>query len=389
MVNFWLDDFTELFNIKNLDFTNMELVKLLNVVSILILVIGIVFTIKHKKKEYFAYSVLLLSLVIMFNSLVNTSSFKSRFAQEPVDSSRSLNFLLNSRLLSTARKNSSKLNVDNILNINKGDIIQITNGLTKESETHVVAGINESIITLLDTLKSDYYVGNTELYKVSDSSPAIVSPPDANQSIQSSGNQSPEQMALSRFPTARLPNGSRHDWNLELATYSAPPGSPGTPGIPGSESTYQYQGQPYGNLKCRKSTPENPMGNLNVTEYSAPPTMYGTCNSTDLVNNDGEIVNNDYLMTDNYEKGISMRVDDLLFHKGNSQSRFAPNAADTLPNNQEAFANFCYRNPSNFVNPKYASIFVNDPEKYKIISKLAKATGTENGGGGGGGGRGN
>jgi len=33
------------------------------------------------------------------------------------------------------------------------------------------------------------------------------------------------------------------------------------------------------------------------------------------------------------------------------------------------------------VNPKYASVFVNDPKKFKLVSKLAKATGTENGGG--------
>jgi hypothetical protein len=33
------------------------------------------------------------------------------------------------------------------------------------------------------------------------------------------------------------------------------------------------------------------------------------------------------------------------------------------------------------VNPKYASVFVNDPKKFKLVSKLAKAQGNENGGG--------
>jgi hypothetical protein len=61
--------------------------------------------------------------------------------------------------------------------------------------------------------------------------------------------------------------------------------------------------------------------------------------------------------------------------------RFSPMPADTLPNNQNAFANWCYNTPANGVNVKYASIFVNDPEKYKLVSKLAKATGTEGGGG--------
>jgi hypothetical protein len=88
-------------------------------------------------------------------------------------------------------------------------------------------------------------------------------------------------------------------------------------------------------------------------------------------------------MTTNQEATVSQRVDDLLFHKGNAQTRFTPMPVDTLPNNQEAFAHFCYRNPTNLVNAKYASIFVNDPEKYKLVSKLARATGTENGGGGG------
>jgi hypothetical protein len=117
--------------------------------------------------------------------------------------------------------------------------------------------------------------------------------------------------------------------------------------------------------------------------------MYGTCNVGDLnITDDGRVVDNDYLMTDNFEKTVSMRVDDLLFHKGNAQSRFSPNAVDTMPDNQEAFAHFCYRSPTNLINPKYASIFVNDPDKFKLITQLAKATGTENGGGGGGGGLG-
>ena len=59
---------------------------------------------------------------------------------------------------------------------------------------------------------------------------------------------------------------------------------------------------------------------------------------------------------------------------------------DTLPDSRAAFANFCYNSPTNLVNAKYASIFVNDPEKFKMVSKLARATGTENGGGGGSGG---
>jgi hypothetical protein len=89
-------------------------------------------------------------------------------------------------------------------------------------------------------------------------------------------------------------------------------------------------------------------------------------------------------MTTNQEATVSQRVNDLLFHKGNSQSLYSPVPVDTLPNDQEAFSHFCYRNPTNLVNPKYASILLNDPEKLKLVTRLARATGTENGGGGGG-----
>ena len=149
--------------------------------------------------------------------------------------------------------------------------------------------------------------------------------------------------------------------------------------VAGTPATYNYQGQPNGNLKCRESTVENPMGTINVTEYDAPPTMYGTCNVAEQTN--GRY--NDTVMTENQEATVPQSVNDLLFHKGNSQMLFSPVPVDTIPDNQTAFANWLYRSPTNLVNAKYASIFVNDPEKYKIVAKLAKATGTENGGGGG------
>ena len=86
----------------------------------------------------------------------------------------------------------------------------------------------------------------------------------------------------------------------------------------------------------------------------------------------------------NYNYNLSQRVNDLLYDKGNSQGRFTPMAIDTNPNQRDQFSFFCYQNPSNLINPKYASIFVNDPAKFKLISSLSNATGTENGGGGGG-----
>jgi hypothetical protein len=106
--------------------------------------------------------------------------------------------------------------------------------------------------------------------------------------------------------------------------------------------------------------------------------MFGTCNEAEM-NSNG--VQNNTVMTENQEATVSQRVDDLLFHRGNSQWHYSPVPVDTIPNDQGGFANFLYRSPTNLVNPKYASVFVNDPEKFKLVAKLARATGTENGGG--------
>jgi hypothetical protein len=289
------------------------------------------------------------------------------------------------QIIKDIQKGNNKIYVNNVFNMNKGDVIMITDNVN--SETHVVSDVqgtpdyNNSAIILLNNVFNNYSKDNTKIFKVSDSSPNIISPPDPNKSILDSNSEyvsDPKSLAVRSFPNVNISNSNRSDWDLDLATY-----------IPGQKSSYEYQGPPNGPLRCRKSTELNPMATINVTEYDAPPTMYGTCNVGDLTTtDDGRVVTNDYLMTDNFEKTVSMRVNDLLFHKGNSQTRFSPMPVDTLPDNQEAFAHFCYRNPTNLVNPKYASIFVNDPSAFKLVTKLAKATGTENGGGGGGGGRG-
>jgi hypothetical protein len=207
---------------------------------------------------------------------------------------------------------------------------------------------------------------------VSDSAPNIIPPPSGNDSIRGSGNNVDtdlHSLATQNYPKFMLPNVDRNDWNLELSTM-----------IPGAPNMYQYQGQPNGKLSCRLPTVQNPMGTINPTEYDAPPTMFGTCNEGEIAPN-GILINT--MMTEDQEATVSQRVDDLLFHKGNSQMQFSPMPSDTLPNDQEGFANWCYRSPTNLVNPKYGSIFVNDPEKFKLVTRLARATGTEGGGAGG------
>ena len=391
---FWLESFSELINTDNFNLGNVhgydKNIKILNLIAIFTITSCIFLAFKNKKSYYIPFIILILSITIFIKSniLKMTSSFKSTFGEtpdktvlsEPINTQLTNAYNTGVYLVKAVTLGSSGNGLNNTLyvnqavNFNKGDIIALSvNGSIVETNIisdiqYTTDGANIPVLILLNPLKNNYSKYTTSIMKVSDSTPNIVLPPNANDSMKQNGYVSdPMVMAVQNYPEYTLPNLDRYDWNLELSTYG---------GLePGKPPTYEYQGQPFGPLKCRTSTVDNPMGTLNVTEYDQPPTMFGTCN----VGED----NNNEKMTTNQEATVSQRVDDLLFHKGNAQTRFTPMPVDTLPNNQEAFAHFCYRNPTNLVNAKYASIFVNDPEKYKLVSKLARATGTENGGGGG------
>ena len=390
MIQFWLDNFVDLFSMDNFTFLNNEpksenYIKVLNLIALISIIIGITMTVIKKSSIYFAITVVVLSLTILIKSNISTSSFVP--IPDPLNTKLSNSYDTGVFLVKAVKKNNDSLNnviyVNSVLNFNKGDILALSvNGLI--IETNIVTDIqytNEPgptgsgipVIVLLNNIKGEFSKYTTKILKVSDSSPNIISPPDGNMSIQAAGNypngmSDPMTLSVQNYPKSDLPNGNRYDWNLELATM-------GPNGMPNS---YQYQGQPYGNLKCRESDVQNPMGVINIPEYDAPPTMFGTCNEAEL-NSNG--LQNNEVMTTNQEATVSQRVEDLLFHKGNSQWHYSPVPIDTIPNDQEGFANFCYRSPTNLVNPKYATIFVNDPDKFKLVTKLARATGTENGGG--------
>ena len=384
MTSFWLNDILQLVNPENITFYNktgdQRNITLLNLLASLTLIVGIFFVFKTKKKIYISLIILILSITIFIKTFfISGSGFrKSAFSEvnSPINSKLSNSYDTGAFLARDANVNKSGLNnalyVNQAFNFNKGDIIALSvNGSISETcivndIQYTTDGTNTPVVILLNPLKNNYSKMVTKILKVSDSAPNLIVPPDPNNSIEMSpGSGDPVKMAVANFPPYTLPNLDRYDWNLELATYG-----------PAQPPTYEYQGQPFGPLKCRQSTLDNPMGTINVTEYDSAPTMYGTCNVQENDNNNK--------MTTNQEETVSQRVNDLLFHKGNSQAQFSPVAIDTLPNDQEAFAHFCYRSPTNLINPKYASIFVNDPEKFKLVSKLARATGTENGGGGGG-----
>lgn len=265
---------------------------------------------------------------------------------------------MNIFLTEPASMGNNIINVNSSYNVGPGDIIGLATTSDQADEINIVTTVDTNLIKLVNPLKKKY-PAYTKIFKVADSSPNIVSAPDGNVSASQTEtlNSDPMSMAVQNYPVSTL-NSNRYDWNLELAT-----------GVNGAPNTYEYQGQPYGDLKCRDSTVSNPVGTINVTEYDQKPTMFGICNSEENALNSVR----------NQEATVSQRVNDLLFHKGNSQYLFTPTSVDTMPNDQEGFANWCYRSPTNLVNPKYGSIFVNDPEKLKLVMKLARATGTENG----------
>ena len=386
MIEFWLDNILMLFNTDNFNIKGSSTgnyIKVLNIVALLTIVIGSITVAITKKSEYFAVMVLILSITILLNSNISTTSSFTATKEDVMNSNLTLSYNTGIYLIKAVNFKPNGLNnilyVNSALNLNKGDIIALNdNGKVKEtaviSDIQYTTDTHVPLILLLSNLKKNYSKFTTKILKVSDSSPNIITPPNANESIEKNvyeyGITDPNTLASLNYREFPLPNANPNDWNLELATM-------GPVGMP---NNYQYQGQPYGDLKCRNSDVNNPMGTIQVPEYDAPPTMFGTCNEGEIGPNG---ILNDTSMTRNQEATVSQRVDDLLFHKGNAQAQFAPMPIDTLPNNQEAFGHFCYRNPTNLINPKYASIFVNEPKKFKLITKLARATGTENGGGGG------
>ena len=383
MTEFWLDNFMDLFSNENFNLKNSDkseyYIKILNIIALVSILLGFTLITVTKNPIYFGVTVIVLSVTILIKSNITTNFFTNTQGTATATSSKidTNAFDTGVYLANAAKVNDSQIFVNQASGFSEGDVIVFNDGVNN-LETNIVSTVkytvtdNTPVIILLKNIKNDYPKYTTKILKVSQSSPSIVSSPDPNISIINSNpnNVSSDPMVSSfkNYPKFNLPNQNRNDWNLELSSM-----------VSGEAPGYEYQGQPNGDLKCRPSSLENPMGTINITEYDNAPTMFGTCN----VGED----NNDNKMTTNQESTVSQRVDDLLFHRGNSQSRYSPMPVDILPNDQEGFAHFLYRNPTNLVNPKYASIFVNDPEKYKLISKLARATGTENGGGGGGGGR--
>ena len=79
MVQFWLDNFPDLFSLENFDFlSNKEgsnnYIKILNLVALLSIIIGLIITIKTKQPVYFGITIIILSVTILIRTNVTNFS---------------------------------------------------------------------------------------------------------------------------------------------------------------------------------------------------------------------------------------------------------------------------------------------------------------------------
>jgi hypothetical protein len=335
MVKFWLDDFKDLVSPENFELNDKN--KVFNVVSLFIIIISLLVSLKTKNEFYFGAGFIILSILIIIHNKMQYFSenrYSSAFNgnNNIINNSTTITNNNNVILTEDSVPNDNKIMVNNTQNFYSGDIIEFVSG-NNNNESNIVGSVNsvDNTIILRNYLKNTYLKG-TPVNVIKSVRPQIISQSDPNMSIeQSKGFINP------------------------------PPG----------KREYSYYSPKTDNLTCRYPMPNNPMGNIGIEEYDEMNKYYGSCNE-DPKNND--------TINHLYEAGVSQRINDVVYHRGNSQSRFTPMAVDTVPNAQDQFAMFCYQTPGNLVNPKYASVFVNDPEKFKLVASLAKATGTENGG---------
>lgn len=331
MVKFWLDDFKDIVSPDNFELNDRN--KVLNVISLFIIIVSLLVSLKTKNEFYFGAGFIILSILIIIHNKMQYFSenrYSSVFYNNTNDPGNVSSSDTNTILTEDSVVNDSRVSVNNIENLYPGDIV-LLNGPT--NETNIIGSVNgvDNTVIFRNAFKNNYPKG-TQLSVIKSVRPQIISQSDPNMSIE---------------------------------------GSKGFTNPPNGKKEYSYYSPKVDNLSCRYPMQNNPMGNIGIEEYDERNKYYGSCN---------ENPGNNESMTDLYESGVSQRINDVIYHRGNSQSRFTPTAVDTVPNAQDQFAMFCYQNPGNLVNPKYASVFVNDPEKFKLVASLAKATGTENGG---------
>lgn len=330
MVKFWLDDFKDIVSPDNFDLNDRN--KVLNVISLFIIIVSLLVSLKTKNEFYFGAGFIILSILIIIHNKMQYFSGNTGLFIPPREYITTItNNSSNTILTEDSVINDNRMSVNNIENLYPGDIINISGN--NNNESNIIGSVNgvDNTVIFRNAFKNNYPKG-TQLSVIKSVRPQIISQSDPNMSIE---------------------------------------GSKGFTNPPKGKKEYSYYSPKVDDLSCRYPMQNNPMGNIGIEEYDERNKYYGSCIQDP---------NNNNTINELYESGVSQRIDDVIYHRGNSQSRFTPTAVDTVPNAQDQFAMFCYQNPGNLINPKYASVFVNDPEKFKLVASLAKATGTENGG---------
>jgi len=106
-----------------------------------------------------------------------------------------------------------------------------------------------------------------------------------------------------------------------------------------------------GTKPCRPATKENPFGNPNITDFGVPQKYSGICQDPETETVQNEVLND----------GIFMNSNDYVWRR-NQQSQWYSVAGGTVPNDQTAFANWCFNDHNNC---KAGSVFMKNPELAK------------------------
>ena len=106
-----------------------------------------------------------------------------------------------------------------------------------------------------------------------------------------------------------------------------------------------------GTKQCRPATRDNPFGNPNITDFGVEQKYSGICDDEKTRNIQNEVLND----------GIFMNSNDYVW-KRNQQSRWNTVSGGTVPNDQTAFANWCFNDHNNC---KSGNVFMKNPELAK------------------------
>lgn len=106
-----------------------------------------------------------------------------------------------------------------------------------------------------------------------------------------------------------------------------------------------------GTKPCRPATKDNPFGNPNITDFGVSQKYSGICQDKNSETVQNEVLND----------GIFMNSNDYVWRR-NQQSRWNSVAGGTVPNDQTAFANWCFNDHNNC---KAGSVFMKNPELAK------------------------